>query len=219
MREGAHRMVSAVVRCLASDWESSMRSISRATPPAVLPGWRTRATASALNSEVNHRRRRRFLPATTRHTQWPLRGSGGDLQGLPLRLAEGICACQAGGLLLLHATHKPIPKLRTARWDARTTGPSSAGRSLAGQPRSCRLTGTPIALNGRVRGHAATQVGALGGVAGSAARLRSPTPTPEVPPRRSIRRRPRPHRCRAAGPLRTPSLPSCGPSPRRRRER
>jgi hypothetical protein len=98
MREGAHRMVSAVVRCLASDWESSMRSISRATPPAVLPGWRTRATASALNSEVNHRRRRRFLPATTRHTQWPLRGSGGDLQGLPLRLAEGI-VCLPGGWL------------------------------------------------------------------------------------------------------------------------
>jgi hypothetical protein len=41
----------------------SVRPISRATPPAVLPGWRTSATTSALNSGVNDRRRRGFLPA------------------------------------------------------------------------------------------------------------------------------------------------------------
>src|SRR6266851_1862676 len=34
---------------------------SRATPPAVLPGWRTSATTSALNSGVNDRRGRGFF--------------------------------------------------------------------------------------------------------------------------------------------------------------
>lgn len=49
--------------------------------------------------------------------------------------------------------------------------------------------------------------------------LRRPTPAPGVRQRRSTRRRPRSHRRRATGRLRTPCPPSCGPSPRRRRER